>query len=76
MEALLLLIPLSVLLVFVALWIFFRASDDGQFDDLVGPGLRVLQDDDRPHHAAPEDQSSVRNSNSSGNNTTSSILRK
>ncbi|MPQ59088.1 MULTISPECIES: cbb3-type cytochrome oxidase assembly protein CcoS [unclassified Duganella] len=76
MEALLLLIPLSVLLVFVALWIFFRASDDGQFDDLVGPGLRVLQDDDRPHHAAPEDQSSVLSSNSSGNSTTSSILRK
>lgn len=76
MEALLLLIPLSVLLVFVALWIFFRASDDGQFDDLVGPGLRVLHDDDRPHHAAPEDQSSVLSSNSSGNSTTSSILRK
>ena len=76
MEALLLLIPLSVLLVFVALWVFFRASDDGQFDDLVGPGLRVLQDDDRPHHAAPEDQSSVLNSNNSGNSTTSSILRK
>lgn len=81
MEALLLLIPLSVLLVFIALWIFFRASDDGQFDDLVGPGLRVLQDDDRPHHEAVEavaedDQSSVRSSNSSGNNTTSSILRK
>jgi cbb3-type cytochrome oxidase maturation protein len=81
MEALLLLIPLSVLLVFIALWIFFRASDDGQFDDLVGPGLRVLQDDDRPHHepvqaAAEDDQSSVRSSNSSGNNTTSSILRK
>lgn len=76
MEALLLLIPLSVLLVFVALWIFFRASDDGQFDDLVGPGLRVLQDDDRPHHAVEEDQSSVLNSNSSGNSTTSSILRK
>jgi cbb3-type cytochrome oxidase maturation protein len=81
MEALLLLIPLSVLLVFIALWIFFRASDDGQFDDLVGPGLRVLQDDDRPHHdpveaVAEDDQSSVRSSNSSGNNTTSSILRK
>jgi cbb3-type cytochrome oxidase maturation protein len=46
MEALYLLIPLSVVMVFVALWIFFNASDDGQFDDLVGPGLRVLQDDD------------------------------
>jgi cbb3-type cytochrome oxidase maturation protein len=48
MEALYLLIPLSVVLVFAALWVFFRASDDGQFDDLVGPGLRILQDDDRP----------------------------
>jgi cbb3-type cytochrome oxidase maturation protein len=51
MEALYLLIPISVLLVFVALWIFFKASDDGQFDDLVGPALRVLQDDD----SAPQD---------------------
>ncbi|MBV6320765.1 cbb3-type cytochrome oxidase assembly protein CcoS [Duganella violaceipulchra] len=48
MEALYLLIPLSVILVFAALWIFFAASDGGQFDDLVGPALRVLQDDDKP----------------------------
>lgn len=46
MEALFLLVPLSVIMVFVALWVFFSASDGGQFDDLVGPGLRVLQDDD------------------------------
>ena len=47
MEALYLLIPLSVAIVFFAIWIFFRMSDSGQFDDLVGPGERVLQDDDR-----------------------------
>ena len=47
MEVLYLLVPLSVVLVFLAIWLFFRASDDGQFDDLVGPGFRVLQDDDR-----------------------------
>lgn len=46
MEALYLLIPFSVGVVFVAIWLFFKASDAGQFDDLVGPGLRVLQDDD------------------------------
>jgi cbb3-type cytochrome oxidase maturation protein len=46
MEALYLLIPISVLLVFGALWLFFKASDDGQFDDLTGPALRILQDDD------------------------------
>ena len=47
MESLYLLVPLSVLIVFIAIWIFFRASDSGQFDDLVGPGMRILQDDDR-----------------------------
>jgi len=48
MEALYLLIPVSVLLVFAALWVYFSAADGGQFDDMVGPGLRVLEDDDRP----------------------------
>ena len=52
MEALYLLIPLSILIVFVALWIFFKASDGGQFDDLVGPGLRLLQDDDKANDKA------------------------
>ena len=46
MEALYFLIPLSVLIVFVAIWVFFKASDGGQFDDLVGPASRILQDDD------------------------------
>ncbi|MBC7453306.1 MAG: cbb3-type cytochrome oxidase assembly protein CcoS [Massilia sp.] len=48
MEALFLLVPLSIGVVFAAIWFFFGASDNGQFDDLVGPGWRVLQDDDRP----------------------------
>ncbi|WP_342115591.1 cbb3-type cytochrome oxidase assembly protein CcoS [Pseudoduganella sp. OTU4001] len=47
MESLYLLIPISVALVFGALWLFFKASDDGQFDDMVGPAMRVLQDNDR-----------------------------
>ena len=50
MEALYLLIPVSVAIVFFALWIFFRMSDNGQFEDLVGPGERILQDQDK---AAP-----------------------
>ena len=49
MESLYLLVPLSILVVFIAIWVFFRASDSGQFDDMVGPGLRILQDDDRAH---------------------------
>ena len=48
MEALYLLIPLSIVIVFLAIWIFFRMSDSGQFDDMVGPALKILQDDDLP----------------------------
>lgn len=46
MDALYLLVPLSIVIVFAAIWVFFRMSDSGQFDDMVGPALRVLQDDD------------------------------
>lgn len=46
MEALFLLIPMSVGLVAFAIWIFFGASDSGQFDDLEGPAHQVLHDDD------------------------------
>jgi cbb3-type cytochrome oxidase maturation protein len=48
MEALYLLIPLSVGLVALAIWVFFGAADSGQFDDLEGPALRILRDDDKP----------------------------
>ena len=46
MEALYLLIPISLVLVALALWVFFGAADSGQFDDLEGPALRILHDDD------------------------------
>lgn len=46
MDALYLLVPVSVGIVFAAIWVFFRMSDGGQFDDMEGPALRVLQDDD------------------------------
>ena len=54
MEALYLLIPLSVIVVFIALWVFFRAMDSGQFDDLEGPAMRILQDDDSVHSDTAE----------------------
>ena len=54
MESLYLLIPLSVVVVFIALWVFFRAMDSGQFDDLEGPGMRILQVDDRVHSDTAE----------------------
>jgi cbb3-type cytochrome oxidase maturation protein len=60
MESLYLLIPLSVILVFIALWIFFRAMDSGQFDDLEGPAMRILQDDDRVHAETDQSQSDTK----------------
>jgi cbb3-type cytochrome oxidase maturation protein len=51
MEALFLLIPLSIGIVFLAIWVFFGASDSGQFDDMVGPAWRILQDDDSSENA-------------------------
>ncbi len=48
MEILYLLVPLSVVLVFLVGAVFWFALKSGQFDDLEGPGLRMLADDDRP----------------------------
>ena len=48
MESLVLLIPLSVALVLLTGWLFWRALHGGQFDDLDRPGYGVLDDDDAP----------------------------
>ena len=47
MEILYLLIPMSVVLVFLIGAIFWWSLKSGQFEDLEGPGYRVLMDDDR-----------------------------
>jgi len=46
MDILYLLIPLSLVLVFVIGVIFWWSLRSGQFEDLEGPGYRVLMDDD------------------------------
>jgi len=48
MEILYLLIPLSVVLVFLIGGIFWWAVKSGQFDDLEGPAHRILLDDETP----------------------------
>ncbi|MDD2665337.1 MAG: cbb3-type cytochrome oxidase assembly protein CcoS [Dechloromonas sp.] len=48
MESVFLLIPVSVVLVFGIAFAFWRSVRGGQFDDLEGPGFRVLMDDDQP----------------------------
>jgi len=45
-DVLYLLVPLSVVLAFLIGAVLWFAMHTGQFDDLDGPGLRVLADDD------------------------------
>jgi cbb3-type cytochrome oxidase maturation protein len=51
MSILLLLVPLSVMLLGVAVWAFVWAVKRGQFDDLDTPALDILAGDDRPAEA-------------------------
>jgi len=48
MNVLPLLILISLIVLALAVWIFFRMSDSGQFDDTEGPARRILMDDDKP----------------------------
>mgnify|MGYP000202707135 CR=1 FL=1 len=48
MESVYLLIPVSVILVFGIAIAFWWSVRSGQFDDLEGPGFRVLMDEDQP----------------------------
>ena len=48
MEIMYLLIPISVILVFLIGIAFWWSLRSGQFDDLEGPGYRVLMDKDKP----------------------------
>jgi len=46
MSILVVLIPVTLLLVGIALFAFFWAVNDGQFDDLDRPAVDILIDDD------------------------------
>ena len=48
MDILYLLIPMSLILVFIIGWAFWWAVKTGQFDDMEGPAYRILMDDDLP----------------------------
>ncbi len=48
MDILYLLIPMSVILVFVIAGLFWWSLRQGQFEDLEGPAYRILMDDDDP----------------------------
>ena len=59
MDILFLLIPLSVVLVFLIGAVFWLALRGGQFDDLEGPGLDIVLDDDSSKSVAPEPEALV-----------------
>ncbi len=48
MESVFLLVPVSVILVFGIAYAFWWSVRSGQFDDLEGPGFRVLMDEGKP----------------------------
>lgn len=47
-DSLLVLIPMTVLLVFVVIAFFVMSVKSGQYDDMEGPAHRILMDDDDP----------------------------
>ena len=48
MDILFLLIPISLVIMGVAIWVFLWAIRSGQFEDLEGPAHSILMDDDDP----------------------------
>ncbi|MGO4002033.1 cbb3-type cytochrome oxidase assembly protein CcoS [Pseudomonas fluorescens] len=52
MPALYVMIPAALLIVAIAIYIFFWAVDSGQYDDLDGPAHSILFDDQDPNHQA------------------------
>ncbi len=57
MKSLYLLIPISIIFVSIALWVFFWAVKSGQYDDLDSEAERILFDQDEE----PEQQGSSQN---------------
>ncbi|MCX7556262.1 cbb3-type cytochrome oxidase assembly protein CcoS [Xanthomonadaceae bacterium JHOS43] len=54
MNILLALVPISIVLLGLAIWAFAWAVKRGQFDDLDTPALDILADDPAPPRSAQE----------------------
>ncbi|XZG68741.1 cbb3-type cytochrome oxidase assembly protein CcoS [Chitinibacteraceae bacterium HSL-7] len=57
MESLYLLIPLSVVIAIAIGVVFWWTVRSGQFDDLEGPGHRILHDEDQSSRSPPNGDS-------------------
>ena len=66
MPALYVMIPAALLIVAIAVYIFFWAVDSGEYDDLEGPAHSILFDDQDPTHQAALDQAEPRKPDDSG----------
>lgn len=60
MPALYIMIPAALLVVGIAVWVFFWAVDNGQYEDLDSPAHSILFDDQDPQHQAGVAQADVR----------------
>ncbi len=56
MEIMYLLVPVSVLLVFFVGLAFWWSLKSGQYDDLEGPGYRILMDKDKIENGAGNEE--------------------
>jgi cbb3-type cytochrome oxidase maturation protein len=57
MDVLPLLIVISLIVVALVVWLYFRMSSGGQFDDLESPAQRILLDDDAGPEREPREPS-------------------
>ncbi|WP_051234292.1 cbb3-type cytochrome oxidase assembly protein CcoS [Halomonas halocynthiae] len=73
MTVLFFLIPLTLILLAFAVWAFFWAVRNDQFDDLEGPAYRILFDDDE--NDLPIDQRSQNPANAEPDNSDEPPIR-
>lgn len=67
MDIIYVLIPLSLILLSIAVLVFFWAVRSGQFDDMDSPAHRILFDDDEP--IAPDADNTQADQHNSANNS-------
>lgn len=63
MDSLFILVPIAVLMMALAVRIFFWAVDNGQFDDLEGPAHSILFDEKQKKKKGHTDSNHSRPSN-------------
>ena len=63
MEIIFVLIPIGLLLLGIAIWAFFWAVKNDQFEDLEGPAHSILFDDPQDNRSSPTSSHSTQDQN-------------